>query len=307
MDSRRSVEAILITGPTASGKSALAVALATRLDALVINADSMQVYGDLRIITARPTPQDEARVPHALFGCVDGATNYSVRLWLADAEAMITRARAAGRMPILVGGTGLYFKALTQGLSDIPDVPDAVRVATRRWALEQDPQTLHRALARRDPETASRLRPTDPQRLTRALEVLEATGRGLAAFQAHRSTPLIDVTRTIAIAITPEREPLRATIEQRFDAMIAAGALDEVRCLAARNLDPALPIMRAHGVPPLLAYLQTKMSLAEAVMECKAATRRYVKRQGTFTRNQLPAFRAVAPDRAEAVVLAQLA
>ena len=288
MDKRHAVEAILITGPTASGKSALAIALAKRLGGLIINADSMQVYDDLRIITARPTPEDEECVPHALFGTVDGATNYSVSLWLSDAKAIIGQARRAGSMPIVVGGTGLYFKALTQGLSDIPQVPDSVRTAMRRWALERDPQSLHRELALRDPPTAARLRSTDPQRLLRALEVFEATGESLIAFQSRRSPPLVDVGQTIAVAIAPERDGLRTAIERRFDAMMAMGALDEVRRLSDRALDAELPVMRAHGVPPLIAHLRNGLPLADAVSEGKAATRRYVKRQGTFTRNQLP-------------------
>ena len=307
MDKRHAVEAVLITGPTASGKSALAIAIAKRVGGLVINADSMQVYSDLRIITARPTPEDEQSVSHALFGTVDGATNHSVSLWLADAETMIGRARLAGSIPIFVGGTGLYFKALTQGLSEIPQVPQGVRTAMRHWALERDPHDLHRELANRDPLTAAKLRPSDPQRVLRALEVFEATGRSLSAFQSRRSPPLVAVAKTIAIAIAPERDKLRTVIEQRFDAMMAAGALEEVRHLSDRDLDTTLPVMRAHGVPPLLAHIRDGLPLEDAVAEGKAATRRYVKRQGTFTQNQLPAFRAVLPDQAEAELLAHLA
>ncbi len=307
MIKRRAVEAILITGPTASGKSALAIGIAKCLGGIVINADSMQVYRDLRTITARPTAEEERSVAHALFGTVDGATNYSVSLWLADAKAALVRARAIGSMPIFVGGTGLYFKALTQGLSEIPPVPDDVRTSLRGWAMSRDPRSLHRELANRDPTTAAGLKPTDPQRLLRALEVFEATGESLAAFQSRRSQPIIDVEQAIAVAITPERDNLRDTIERRFDAMMAAGALDEVRLLSDRALDPMLPIMRAHGVPPLLAHIRAGLALDVAVRQGKAATRRYVKRQGTFTRNQLPCFRAISPAHAAASILDQLA
>jgi tRNA dimethylallyltransferase len=303
MVERRAFGAILITGPTASGKSALAIRLAARLGGLVVNADSMQVYRDLRIITARPTPEDERTVPHALFGSVDGATNHSVSLWLADAEAALGHARRQGLMPIFVGGTGLYFKALTQGLSEIPRVPEAVRAEMRAWASERDPQSLHRELAMRDPSTAARLRPTDPQRLLRALEVFESTGQSLVSFQARRAPPIIDVENTIAVALEPDRDRLRAAIESRFDTMMDRGAMEEVRRLSQRRLDPALPIMRAHGVPPLLAHLSTGTPLGAAIDKGKADTRRYVKRQGTFTRNQLPAFRPVVPERAEAEVM----
>ena len=304
---RRTAEAILITGPTASGKSALAIGIGKCLGGIVINADSMQVYRDLRTITARPTVEEERSVPHALFGTVDGATNYSVRLWLADAKAALVRARETGSMPIFVGGTGLYFKALTQGLSDIPPVPDNIRASLREWAMSRDPPSLHRELTNRDPIAAARLKPTDPQRLLRALEVFEATGESLAAFQSRRSQPMIDVGQAIAVAITPERDKLRATIESRFDAMMAAGALNEVRHLSDRALDPMLPIMRAHGVPPLLAHIREGLALETAIHQGKAATRRYVKRQDTFTRNQLPFFRAVSPEHAAAEILDQLA
>ncbi len=291
--------AILIAGPTASGKSALALRLARAFGGLVINADSMQVYRDLRIITARPTASDEALVPHALYGAIDGATSHSVARWLADVEGALRMAAASGLTPILVGGTGLYFKALTQGLSDIPPVPAAVRAAVRLWALSLSPEALHAELARRDPDTAERLRPTDPQRVTRALEVQLATGEGLVAFQATRSPPLLGVGRYVGVTLAMDRAALRERVDRRFEAMVRNGALAEVESLRERGLDAALPVMRAHGVPPLTRHLDGRIDLATAVDEGKADTKRYLKRQDTFFRHQLPDFTHVAFGEAE--------
>lgn len=294
----RQPSAILIAGPTASGKSAVAIDLARRLGGVVINADSMQVYRDLRIITARPTPEEEASAPHVLFGHVDGATNYSVGRYLDDARRALADARAAGRPAIFVGGTGMYFKALIRGLSDIPAVPAEVRERVRRETTGLAPPELHARLAARDPEMAGRLRPSDPQRLLRALEIFEATGRSLAAFQGARSPAPIDVDDCVAVFLAPDRDLLRRRIDARFEAMMAEGALAEVRVLAARDLDPALPIMRAHGVPGLIAYLRGECALAEAVERGKMDTRRYSKRQATFARHQLPEFAWTAPEDA---------
>lgn len=301
----RPLQAVLIAGPTASGKSALALELATRVNGLVVNTDSMQVYRDLRIITARPTSEEEALAPHALYGAVDGAENFSVSRWLAAAAEGLAAARVAGRMPIFVGGTGLYFKALTQGLSDIPPVPAAVRAETRAWAEGRPPEELHAALATRDPATAARLRPSDPQRLLRALEVHAATGVSLATLQERRGAPLLDITRCAAVFLAPDRAALRSRIDARFEAMMAAGALDEVRALGARGLDPMLPVMRAHGVPPLLRHLAGALDLAAAVEAGKADTRRYIKRQATFARHQLPSFEWVEPKDASALLSAR--
>ena len=299
----RAVDAILIAGPTASGKSALAIELARLLDGLVINTDSMQVYRDLRIITARPSDADEAHVPHALYGTIDGAATHSVSRWLADAREALARAQAGGLMPIFVGGTGLYFKALTQGLSDIPPVPEAIRAELRAWAHGRPPQELHATLAGRDPQTAARLRPTDPQRLLRALEVHAATGASLAALQASRGQATLDVSRCAAVVLAPDRDMLRMRIDARFEKMMTDGALDEVRSLAARRLDPDLPVMRAHGVPALLRHLAGAWSLEVAVAAGKADTRRYIKRQATFARHQLPTFAEVEPQFARDAVL----
>ena len=295
---KQAIEAMLIAGPTASGKSALALELAGRRGGLVINADSMQVYRDLRVITARPSAEDEQQAPHALYGTIDGAETFSVSRWLRAAEVELTRARREGRVPILVGGTGLYFKAITQGLSDIPAVPAEVRAEVRTWAAGRPPQELHAALAARDPETAAGLRASDPQRLLRALEVHAATGASLASLQARRAPPLLDVARCAAVFLAVDREALRTRIDARFDCMMAQGALDEVRALGARRLDPALPVMRAHGVPPLLRHLAGECDLATAIAEAKADTRRYIKRQATFVRHQLPGFVVLEPDEA---------
>ncbi len=301
------MEAILIAGPTASGKSALALRLAGRLGGTVINADSMQVYRDLRVLTARPSPADEARAPHRLYGTVDGGEVYSVSRWLSDVAETLAAVRTEGRMPIIVGGTGLYFKALTQGLSAIPPVPDAVRAEVRAWAAERAPVELHALLAASDPVTASRLRPTDPQRIVRALEVHRATGRGLASFHETRDPALVDGDRCVAIVLAPDRGMLRARIDARFEAMMASGALAEVEALAGRMLQPDVPILRTLGVPPLMRHLRGELSAEAAIERAKLDSRQYLKRQQTFARHQLQHFRPVEPDQAEAFVLDQLA
>jgi tRNA dimethylallyltransferase len=283
--------ALLIAGPTASGKSRLALRLAEQYNGAIINADSMQVYRDLRILTARPGAEDESRVPHLLFGHVDGALNYSVGRYVEDTAGALEAARALGRVPIFVGGTGLYFKALTQGLSEMPRVPEPVRAAWRARAQTMTVAALHTELAGRDPIMAARLRPSDPQRILRALEVHAATGQSLAFFQAAKAKPLLDEHECEAIFLAPDRGELRVAIDRRFDAMLAAGALDEVATLARRDLDPALPVMRALGVPQLLQYLRHESDLETAAGLATRATRAYAKRQFTFARNQLPIFR----------------
>ncbi|TAL81814.1 MAG: tRNA (adenosine(37)-N6)-dimethylallyltransferase MiaA [Beijerinckiaceae bacterium] len=300
------VSAILIAGPTASGKSALAISLAARLGGVVVNADSMQVYRDLAILTARPEPRDMALASHLLFGDVDGAVNYSVGCYLEDAGSVLSRMREQDALPIFVGGTGLYFKALTQGLSDIPKVPEEVRAVVRARAQGLLPAALHAELAACDPLTAQRLRPSDPQRILRALEVFAATGQSLASFQKLKQTPLLDAEQCLAVFLAPERDVLHAAIDHRFDLMMSRGALAEVEALRRRQLDPALPVMRAHGVPHLLAHLDGRLPLAEAVRLGKSDTRQYAKRQFTFVRHQLPQFRWIAPENAEADVMTML-
>jgi tRNA dimethylallyltransferase len=299
------VSAILIAGPTASGKSALALRLARALGGVVINADSMQVYRDLRVLTARPDREDEAKAPHRLFGHVDGAVNYSTGLWLVDASIAWEEAKQARLLPIFVGGTGLYFKALTEGLSAIPPVPEEVRAKVRAHAANAPAADLYASLMRHDPATAARLRPSDPQRILRALEVFEATGKSLVAFQGTRTAPLLDAKDIFAVFLATEREALKARIDARFDAMLEAGALQEAAGLRERRLDPALPVMRAHGVPHLIAHLNGEISLAEAAREAKLDTARYAKRQLTFARHQLESFRWMTSQEAETLALAE--
>ena len=277
--------ALIVAGPTASGKSSLALDLAEQVGGVVINADSMQVYAELRIVTARPSPEDEARVPHRLYGVRPAAEAGSAAWWRAEALREMAAARAAGKLPILCGGTGLYFAALTEGLAEIPECGEAARAEARRMLAEDGPVALHAALQKVDPATAARLRPSDSQRVARAWEVWRGTGRGLAAWQsAGGGVPA--PWRFSAILIDPPREDLRAAIATRFSAMLAAGALDEVRALLAHRLDPALPAMRAHGVPELAAHLRGDMTLAEAARRAELVTGQYTKRQATWFRRR---------------------
>jgi tRNA dimethylallyltransferase len=298
--------AILIAGPTASGKSALALALAERRGGTIINTDSMQVYRDLRIITARPTAAEEERAPHQLYGHVDAAENFSVGRWCRDAAAALAAAKDEGRAAVLVGGTGLYFSALTRGLAAVPPIPASIRAEVRARLARDGAPALHAELSRRDPAAAAWLMPGDGTRVTRALEVVLATGRPLKAWQEDEAPAILDISRAAKIFLMPERETLLRRIDARFDGMIAAGALEEVRALAARNLDPALPAMKAHGVPWLIRHLKGAMTLADAAAEAKRDTRQYTKRQATWFRNQLPEFAWVAPDQALAAIEAQL-
>ncbi|MBA1156385.1 tRNA (adenosine(37)-N6)-dimethylallyltransferase MiaA [Microvirga mediterraneensis] len=290
------IGAVLIAGPTASGKSALGIRLARDLDGVVINADSMQVYRDLRVITARPTPEEEGEAPHRLYGHVDAAVNFSVGRYVADAVEIL-RELQGRKLPIFVGGTGLYFKALTEGLSDMPSVPDEVREQVRRDSEGLETPELHRLLSERDPETARTLRPSDRLRVQRALEIFAATGQPLVSFHGVRQPgPLADVP-VIKLFLAPDRDELRRRIDARFLAMMDRGALDEVRALGERNLDPMLPAMRAHGVPGLLAYLRGEIPLDEAIVKGQGDTRRYAKRQFTWFRHQLPDWQWVAPEQ----------
>jgi tRNA dimethylallyltransferase len=297
-------QAVLIAGPTASGKSALALSLARERRGVVINADSMQVYRDLRILTARPTIEEEAEVPHRLYGHVDGAVNYSVARYQEAAGQALKEARNEGRLPILVGGTGLYFKALLEGLSEIPPVPEGVREAVRRGSEGRETAELHADLAQCDPETARRLRPTDRLRVLRALEVFAATGQPLASYQGRKTGALLNAEAAVRVFLAPDREELRRRIHARFRAMMEAGALEEARALDARRLDPMLPVMRAHGVPGLLAHLRGEATLEEAIAGGQADTRRYAKRQFTWFRHQMPGWTWVTPEDALGAVSA---
>jgi tRNA dimethylallyltransferase len=291
-------KAVLIAGPTASGKSALALTLAQKAGGVVINTDSMQVYRDLRIITARPTPVEEALVPHRLYGHVDAAVNFSAGAWVADAARILSEARAEQRLLIFAGGSGLYFKALTRGLSAVPPIPAEVREDVRARLERDGVEALHTELAQRDPVSAERLKPRDRARIARALEVVEATGRALTDWHREGLPPLLAPGEFRALFLAPERDQLYARIDARFDAMLAAGALDEVAALATRQLDPMLPAMKAHGVPVLIRHLKGEITREEASDIGRADTRHYAKRQFTWFRHQLPEFEWVAPDAA---------
>jgi tRNA dimethylallyltransferase len=290
--------AILIAGPTASGKSALALELAAATGGVIINADSMQVYRDLRVITARPTPEDEACAPHRLYGHVDAAVNFSAGHWVTDAAAALAEARAQNRLAIFTGGSGLYFKALTRGLSAVPPIASAIRESVRARLERDGVEALHAELAQRDPVSAERLKPRDRTRIARALEVVEATGRLLTDWHRDGLPPLLPPGQFSAVFLTPDREQLYARIDARFEAMLAAGALDEVDRLAARRLDPLLPAMKAHGVPALLRHLKGEITLEEAATIGRADTRHYAKRQFTWFRHQLPEFEWVRQEEA---------
>jgi tRNA dimethylallyltransferase len=280
-------EAVLIAGPTTSGKSRVALDLAARFRGTVINADSMQVYGELAVLTARPGAADHARAPHRLYGTASATEAYSVGRWVADIAAALEEARKDARLPILVGGTGLYFKALTEGLAAVPDIPEELRRYWRTEAGRLGPAALHQALAARDPTMAARLKPSDPQRLLRALEVVDATGVSLGEWQGSNAAPLLAAEAALKLVIAPEREPLYAAIDARFDRMLEGGAIEEVRTLVRRDLDDGLPAMRAHGVRELAAYLAGTAGLEEATAKAKTETRRYAKRQMTWLRRYM--------------------
>ena len=277
--------ALLIAGPTASGKSALALEKAVALNGVIINADAIQVYAPLRILSARPTAEDEARVPHRLYGHVGAEQPYSVASWLAEARREMDEAWAQGLRPIVTGGTGLYFRALELGLAPVPEIHEEVRTKWRSFAGD-----LHAELQSRDPAMATKLLPTDRQRLSRALEVIDATGRSLLDWQRDGldQAPLhgVEVGR---IFIDVPRDDLYARAEARFDAMLDAGALEEARALA--HLDPMLPAMKAIGLPELVAHLKGEITLEQAAINAKTATRNFIKRQLTWWRGQLPGWR----------------
>ncbi|TCK23290.1 tRNA dimethylallyltransferase [Ancylobacter aquaticus] len=289
--------AVLIAGPTASGKSALALALAERTGGVVINADSMQVYRDLRVLSARPTREEEARAPHRLYGHVDGGEDYSVAHWLEDARAALAEAEREGRLPIFTGGTGLYFKALTQGLSPIPAIPADIRERVRGLGL--DAPALHARLGEVDPETAARLRPSDTQRLMRALEVFEATGRPLARWQeTPPEAPVLAPETSVRLFLATDRTALRARIAERFHAMMGEGALEEARALLARELPADRTLLKAHGMPWFARHLAGEIPLDDAIEGAILDTRHYAKRQDTWFRHQLAGWTALPKEDA---------
>lgn len=291
---------MLIAGPTASGKSALAITLAEKLGGAIINADSMQVYAGLRIITARPSPEEESRVPHWLYGEVDAGEIYSTGRWLADVAAALSVIVADGRIPIVVGGTGLYFKALTEGLAAVPTIPAPIRDDVRDRLERDGVAPLYAELTERDPVTAARLMPLDRTRIARALEVVLATGRSLSDWHKESLPPLLDPARAAKIFVTSERKDLVAKIEKRFGIMLEQGALEEVRALRERQLNPLLPAMKAHGVPWLIRHLNGELSLEEAAEGSIMDTRRYAKRQLTWFRGQMKDWMAMTPAQAHA-------
>ena len=273
----------LIAGPTASGKSALAMALAGAVPSVIVNADSMQVYADLRIVTARPSPGDEACVPHRLYGHIDGAIACSAADWAAQARAAIVEAHGAGKLPILVGGTGLYIRTLLDGIAPVPQIDPAIRAAVRALPV----RAAHAMLAVEDPAAAARLAPADTTRVARALEVVRSTGRPISDWQRARAGGIGAEVRLSAHILLPPREGLAARCDLRFDAMFDAGQ-DEVAALLARGLDPAFPVMRAIGVPEIAGFQRGAMSAAAAREQGRLATRQYLKRQYTWFRRQAP-------------------
>ena len=278
---------ILIAGPTASGKSGLAIGLAKALDGTIINADSMQVYRELRVLTARPSAAEEAAVPHRLYGVTSVAAPFSVGRWLHLVQAEISAAHRAGRLPIVVGGTGLYFQALTEGMADIPDIPEPVRQAARARLNALGPAGLHAALREQDPVMAGRLKPTDSQRLVRAYEVIMGTGISLAAWQERPAATATLPQPWHGFVLNWPRQELYQRCDRRLETMLTRGALEEVAALADMNLDPSLPAMKALGVPDLIRHIHGEIDRAQALAAAQQATRRYAKRQMTWFRNKM--------------------
>ena len=281
------MDAILITGPTASGKSALAVDLARAHGGEVINADSMQVYDTLRVLTARPDAAEMGGVAHHLYGTVPAGQAYSTGEWLRAVGPILEDVRARGRIPVFVGGTGLYFKALTGGLSEMPEVPPEVRAKWRRRLAEDGPWALHAELGSRDPEMADQLGTSDGQRIVRALEIIDATGRSLASFQARAGRGLVDPGRARKLIVEPDRAVLHDRINRRFAGMFDAGAIEEVEALLRLDLPKELPVMKAIGVPQIAALLRGELTREQVISQASAATRQYAKRQLTWCRNQM--------------------
>ncbi|UJW74086.1 tRNA (adenosine(37)-N6)-dimethylallyltransferase MiaA [Rhizobium sp. SL42] len=286
-DPRQDIDAILITGPTASGKSALAVELARRHDGVVINADSMQVYDTLRVVTARPSEAEMEGISHLLYGHVPASARYSTGDWLREVGRLLEDLKSKGRMPVIIGGTGLYFKSLTGGLSDMPTIPAAIRDVFRQRAVGEGAEVLHAELFARDPVVAEKLRPQDGQRIVRALEVIEATGRSISSFQGKAGPMIVDPARTEKFVVLPDRAVLHERINRRFSMMMEEGAIEEVEALLAQGLSPEMPVMKAIGVSQIADMLAGRVGRQEAVERASAATRQYAKRQMTWFRNQM--------------------
>jgi tRNA dimethylallyltransferase len=282
----KTMKAVLIAGPTASGKSALALDLAIKLNGAIINADSMQVYDTLHVLTARPSEDDMRRVSHFLYGHVPAAMSYSVGDWSRDVEALLGGPDLRGKVPVFVGGTGLYFKALLGGLSAMPVIPDPVRDHWRQRLSEEGPQALHAALRDRDPQVAGQLNTGDSHRIVRALEVFEASGRSIREFQQISGKQLIDPDAVRKIVFRPDRTVLHERIRKRFDRMMQSGAVEEVRALLSQDLVPGASVMKAIGVREITAFINGDLSVEEVVEKATIATRQYAKRQRTWFRNQ---------------------
>jgi tRNA dimethylallyltransferase len=280
-----SLDAVLIAGPTASGKSRLAMELAENLRGIIINADSMQVYSELAVLTARPTTADEMRIPHRLYGHVKASERYSVGRYQEEAAVALAEARSGNRVAIFTGGTGLYFETLTKGLSPIPVVPAEIREGVRRRFETMGREAFFEDFAKRDPATAAKLRVSDTQRIQRAAAVLEATGRPLAEWQGMSGKPVLAGLRVARLVLAPPRELLFERIDRRFEAMVRQGALEEARLLL--DLDPALPAAKALGIPQLQEYLAGRSTLEGAITGAQLATRHYMKRQMTWLRNRM--------------------
>ena len=286
--------AVILGGPTGSGKSALALAIAREFGGTVINADSLQVYRELPVLTAQPSPATQAALPHRLYGFLSASERCSAARWAARARVEVDAALAAGRLPVVVGGTGLYLRSLLHGLAPVPEIPADVRERARQRLAELGKAGFHAELARRDPGMAARIRPSDPQRMVRAWEVLEATGRSLSDWQAQQDgVRSQDGPRFLTLVLAPERAPLYAACDARFRAMVEEGALTEAAAL--QSLDTGLSAFKALGLRELIAHLRGESTLEAAIAAAQQATRRYAKRQMTWFRHQLPEGRSFAP------------
>ncbi|MBL4836540.1 MAG: tRNA (adenosine(37)-N6)-dimethylallyltransferase MiaA [Kordiimonadaceae bacterium] len=296
-------QALFIAGPTASGKSALSLKLAAEMNGVIINADSMQVYDTLRIVTACPTAADEAAAPHKLYRFLDPSETCSAVFWATRAMAEIEAAWAADQMPIVIGGTGMYFKVLLEGIAEIPDIDTDIRAEVRRTCEEAGSASLHGDLALYDPATAERLSPNDSQRVCRAVEVYRSTGKTLTGWHAETAPGLMQAADEAGLiekmVLSPDRDIVYDRCNRRFDHMIADGALEEVEALMLRGLPDTLPAMRALGVPSLMAFLRDEVTLEEAAEESKTQTRRFAKRQLTWFRNQFAGWSRVSAQHSE--------
>ncbi len=293
--------AVLIAGPTASGKTALSIQLAKELDAWVVNADSMQIYSDLHILSARPSAEEESQAPHYLFGHVASEQPYSVMNWLTELEEVLCKARDEDRPLVVVGGTGLYFKSALEGLSLLPEIPQDVREYWRAYAQTATSEELYGMLEARDAVMAERLHPSDTQRIVRALEVMEGTSKSLSHWQHERSKPVLDECEVMGVVLSPDRKVLHERIHRRFDLMVEHGAVKEACTLWERGLDPKLQVMKAIGVKQLAEASLGLTSMEWAIDKAKTETRRYAKRQSTFFRGQLAHWSNLDPLDATAV------